>query len=365
LALPSLCRRSVVDSPCRDRARPLPSPPALHWVNHRLHAFCLAAVSSGGRRRRRSAWTAPRLHLRRPLFGAPRWAAAVARYGGKLNRGPCCASVGAALLLACSRALIARLSYNERGQRHRPPGRLLLHSPPPSVRFWAAGSSITCRGIPIFFINPALCLAALLGKKIFSPCAICRKLDRNASLPASDWLGACWRSQAWPHGLRLDRAPARYGAHDHKRRLWPAGAVVLAIFVGNVMSMPATQDAARPLRSATFSGVNAPDAPAYGARGGAFFLLPFALISVHGYSAPWPAPFPALHRHRAGCRAGRGACSIGVCARFPLFGGPVLIPRASGLFLSWAARRPLCDAFRCRSVVASAWQVTVAPLTST
>ena len=63
------------------------------------------------------------------------------------------------------------------------------------------------------------------------------------------------------------------------------GAVLLAIFVWHEGRTPAPMMPLGLFRSATFSGVNALTLLLYGALGGAMFLLPFALISVHGYSA--------------------------------------------------------------------------------
>jgi MFS family permease len=120
-------------------------------------------------------------------------------------------------------------------------------------------------------------------------------------------------------------------------------------------------------RSATFSGVNALTLLLYGALGGAFFLLPFALISVHGYSATMAGavflPFTAI---MAGLSRWSGGLLDRVGARLPLIGGPVLVAVGFVLFALAGPETSYAMAFLLPvSVVGLGIAVTVAPLTAT
>jgi predicted MFS family arabinose efflux permease len=120
-------------------------------------------------------------------------------------------------------------------------------------------------------------------------------------------------------------------------------------------------------RSATFSGVNALTLLLYGALGGAFFLLPFALISVHGYSATMAGavflPFTAI---MAMLSRWSGGLLDRVGARLPLVGGPVLVAVGFVLFALGGPETSYAMAFLLPvSIVGLGMAVTVAPLTTT
>ena len=135
--------------------------------------------------------------------------------------------------------------------------------------------------------------------------------------------------------------------------------MLLAVFVWHEGRTPAPMMPLGLFRSATFSGVNALTLLLYGALGGAMFLLPFALISVHGYSAtmagavflPFTAIMAVLSRWSGGLLDRFGA-------RLPLVAGPrhrrrrVRAPRRGR-----AARRPMQWLSCCRSPSSvSAWR---------
>ena len=120
-------------------------------------------------------------------------------------------------------------------------------------------------------------------------------------------------------------------------------------------------------RSPTFSGVNLLTLLLYGALGGAFFFLPFALIQLHGYSAtgagaaflPFTLILGLLSRWSGGLLDRFGA-------RWPLIIGPTIaalslllmaLPAAGGAY--WATF------FLPMIVLGLGMAVTVAPLTTT
>ena len=119
-------------------------------------------------------------------------------------------------------------------------------------------------------------------------------------------------------------------------------------------------------RSRTFTGVNVLTLLLYGALGGVFFLLPFDLIQVHGYSAtlagtvflPFTIIMGVLSRWSGGLldRAG---------ARLPLIIGPAI---AAVGFAFFAVSGPMTSywiAFLLPiAVVGLGMAVTVAPLTT-
>jgi MFS family permease len=120
-------------------------------------------------------------------------------------------------------------------------------------------------------------------------------------------------------------------------------------------------------RSRTFSGINALTFLLYGALGGAFFLLPFDLIQVHGYSAtlagtvflPFTIIMGVLSRWSGGLldRAG---------ARLPLIVGPAVAAAGFALFAASGPTSSYWIAFLLPiSVVGLGMAVTVAPLTTT
>ena len=120
-------------------------------------------------------------------------------------------------------------------------------------------------------------------------------------------------------------------------------------------------------RSSTFSGVNLLTLFLYGALGGAFFFLPFALIQVHGYSAtaagavflPFTVIMGVLSRLAGGLIDRFGA-------RLPLIVGPSVVAVGFALLALLADHQSYFIAFIVPIVVmALGMTVAVAPLTTT
>jgi predicted MFS family arabinose efflux permease len=208
-----------------------------------------------------------------------------------------------------------------------------------------------------------LCLAALWIAWRHLP----ESIDPDAP-PGIDWLGAllafaglagvAFGLIALPDTGLLDPTTAATLA---------GGAVVLAIFVWHEGRSPAPMMPLGLFRSATFSGVNALTLLLYGALGGAFFLLPFALISVHGYSATMAGavflPFTAI---MAVLSRWSGSLLDRVGARLPLVAGPTVVAVGFVLFALAGPETSYAMAFLLPvSVVGLGVAVTVAPLTTT
>ena len=145
-----------------------------------------------------------------------------------------------------------------------------------------------------------------------------------------------------------------------------AGATVLAAFVRHERRAASPMTPPRLFASSTFRGANVLTLLLYFALTAVFFVLPFDLVRVHGYSAtatgaaylPFALPLPLLSRS-AGALPGRYG------ARIPLVVGPLVVacgfagfalPGAGGSF--WATFFPQ------KLVGGLGMAVTVAPLTT-
>jgi EmrB/QacA subfamily drug resistance transporter len=338
------------------------SPASLQWVINAytlcLAAFLLVGGAAGDRLGRRRVFIAGVA-----LFGAASLACGLSREIAQLIAARAVQGAGAAMLVPCSLALIgAAFPENERGR---------------AIGTWAGFSAIAAAIGPllggwivdhlawqtIFFINPGLCLAALGIAWRHLP----ESTDPGA--PAGiDWPGAllaffglagvAFGVIALPDtGLLEPTTAAALGG----------GGVLLAVFVWHEGRTPAPMMPLGLFRSATFSGVNALTLLLYGALGGALFLLPFALISVHGYSAtmagavflPFTAIMALLSRWSGGLLDRFGA-------RLPLVLGPVIVAGGFGLLAVAGPETSYAMAFLLPvSVLGLGMAVTVAPLTAT
>ena len=199
------------------------------------------------------------------------------------------------------------------------------------------------------------------------PGAICRKSVDPEAAPGIDWLGALLAFGGLG-GLAfgLIALPDR-GLRDGNVVVALAGGVLLlAIFIWHEGRTHAPMMPLGLFRSATFSGINALTLLLYGALGGAFFLLPFALISVHGDSAtmagavflPFTLIMTALSRWSGGLIDRVGA-------RLPLIAGPVIVAAGFGFFALAGPTTSYVVAFVLPiSVLGLGMAVTVAPLTT-
>jgi EmrB/QacA subfamily drug resistance transporter len=270
--------------------------------------------------------------------------------------------VGAALLIPCSLAIIgATFPESERGA---------------AIGTWAGFSSLASAIGPllggwivdhlswpvIFLINPVLALPAILIAWRHVP----ESRDPEAP-PSLDWLGALlvfiglgsvtfalialpdvgWRAPAFLVSLAV-------------------GLPLLAVFVWHERRTAAPMMPLGLFRSPMFSGINAMTLLLYAALGGAFFLLPFGLIQVHGTSAtaagavflPFTVIMGVLSRWAGGLLDKVGA-------RLPLIVGPTLTALGFALLALAGPATPYWLAFLIPvTVIGLGMVVTVAPLTT-
>jgi EmrB/QacA subfamily drug resistance transporter len=354
---------SVVNVALPTIARDLAASAAtLQWVINAytlcLAAFLLVGGAAGDRLGRRRVFIAGTA-----LFAAASLGCGLSRDIAQLIAARAVQGVGAALLIPCSLAIIgAAFPEDQRGR---------------AIGTWAGFSAIAAAVGPllggwivdhlawqvIFFINPVLGLAALWIAWRHLP----ESVDPEAP-PGIDWPGAllafaglgsvAFGLIALPEaGLRDPTVAASLAV----------GVVLLALFVWHEARTPAPMMPINLFRSATFSGVNVLTLLLYGALGGAFFLLPFDLIAVHGYSAtmagavflPFTLIMAVLSRWSGGLLDRFGA-------RLPLIAGPMIVAVGFALFALAGAQASYAMAFLLPvSVVGLGMAITVAPLTTT
>jgi EmrB/QacA subfamily drug resistance transporter len=333
----------------------------LQWVINAytlcLAAFVLVGGAAGDRLGRRRVFIAGVV-----LFGAASLACGLAHEVTLLIAARAVQGVGAALLIPCSLAIIgAAFPEAERGR---------------AIGTWAGFSAIAAAVGPllggwivdhltwqtIFLINPVLGLGALW--------IAWRRLPESVDPHASsgiDWRGALL-AFAGLGGMAfgLIALPDR-GLRDGAVVASLIGGIgLLALFVWHERRAPAPMMPTGLFRSRTFSGINALTLLLYGALGGAFFLLPFDLIAVHGYSAteagavflPFTAIMAVLSRWSGGLLDRFGA-------RLPLIVGPTIVAAGFALFALAGSTTSYALAFLLPvSVVGLGMAVTVAPLTT-
>jgi EmrB/QacA subfamily drug resistance transporter len=189
--------------------------------------------------------------------------------------------LGAALLVPTSLAIIgASFDEAERGR---------------AIGMWAGFSAIAAALAPllggwivdhfswrwIFLINPIFALPTIWIALRHLP----ESRDPSAG-PHLDWLGALIvLAGLGSLAFGLIALPDRGWRDPLVSGSLLAGFVLLVVFVWQEARSPAPLVPLDLFRSRTFSGVNLLTLLLYAALGGAFFLLPFALIQVHGHSA--------------------------------------------------------------------------------
>jgi EmrB/QacA subfamily drug resistance transporter len=338
------------------------SPASLQWVINAytlcLAAFLLVGGAAGDRLGRRRVFIAGVA-----LFGAASLGCGLSREIAQLIVARAVQGAGAALLIPCSLAIIgAAFAENERGR---------------AIGTWAGFSAIAAAIGPllggwivdhlawqtIFFINPVLCLVALW----IAWRHLAESTDPEA--PAGiDWRGALLAFGGLAGvAFGLIALPDTGWRDPTTAATLAGGAILLAIFVWHEGRTSAPMMPLGLFRSATFSGVNALTLLLYGALGGAFFLLPFDLISVHGYSATMAGavflPFTAI---MAGLSRWSGGLLDRVGARLPLVAGPAVVAGGFVLFALGGPETSYAMAFLLPvSIVGLGMAVTVAPLTTT
>jgi MFS family permease len=144
------------------------------------------------------------------------------------------------------------------------------------------------------------------------------------------------------------------------------GSVLLIVFVWQEARSPTPLVPLHLFRSRTFSGVNLLTLLLYAALGGAFFLLPFDLIQVHGYSAalagaaflPFTIIMGVLSRWSGGLLGRFGA-------RLPLVIGPAIVGLGYVLLAVPSGTAYAATLLAAIVVLGFGMAVTVAPLTTT
>jgi len=239
--------------------------------------------------------------------------------------------IGAALLVPCSLAIIgASFEESERGR---------------AIGTWAGFSALAGAIGPvlggwivdqaswrwIFLINPVLAVITVW----IAVARVPESRDPEAR-PEIDWLGGLLAFAGL--GLivfGLVELPDRGIADPWVVVALLAGGLLLAAFVWVEARAPAPMMPLGLFRSRIFSGINLLTLFLYAALGGVFFVLPFLLIGVHGYSATQAGaaflPFTIL-------MAGLSRWSGGLLDRFgprlPLIVGPVVTAIGFAL-LAW------------------------------
>jgi EmrB/QacA subfamily drug resistance transporter len=282
---------------------------------------------------------------------------------GQLIAARAAQGVGAALLIPASLAIIgASFAESERGA---------------AIGTWAGVSAIAGAVGPIlggivvdhaswrwiFLINPLIALPAVWIALRHLP------ESRDANVPgALDWRGVLLvLAGLGSLAFGLIRAPesARGFADPVVLAALAAGLALLAAFVAEEWRSRAPVMPLALFRSRVFSGVNLLTLLLYAALGGAFFLLPFALIQVHGYTAtqagavflPFTVLLGALSRWSGGLLDRFGA-------RLPLTAGPAIVAVGYALLALPASGAYWTTYFVPIAVLGLGMAVSVAPLTT-
>ncbi len=335
---------------------------AIQWVVNAytlcLSAFLLIGGAAGDQLGRRRVFIAGIA-----IFAVASLCCGFARNVSLLIGARAIQGIGAALLIPCSLAIIgASFSDADRGR---------------AIGTWAGFSAIAAAIGPllggwivdhltwqaIFLINPFLAVPVIWIAWSHVP----ESYD-PAAPPSVDWLGsllAFGGLGGLAYGLI---ALPDAGTNDVSAFVALAfGLLLLIAFIWHEGQARLPLMPLDLFRSRAFSGINALTLFLYGALGGAFFLLPFDLIQVHGYSAtlagtvflPFTIIMGVLSRWSGGLLDRVGA-------RLPLIIGPAVAAAGLALFAASGIMASYWAAFLLpMMVVGLGMAVTVAPLTTT
>jgi EmrB/QacA subfamily drug resistance transporter len=270
--------------------------------------------------------------------------------------------VGAALLIPSSLAIIgATFPENERGK---------------AIGTWAGFSALAAASGPllggwivdhfswrwIFFVNPLLTVPTVLVALYHVP----ESRDPDAK-PGLDWKGALL--------VLIGLGSITYGLMALPILKWSDPIVLASLSVGLVLlgafvwveghsrapMLPLTM-----FRSRAFSVINILTLFLYGALGGTFFFLPFALIQVRGYPATFAGvaflPFTII---MSGLSRWAGGLLDSFGARLPLVIGPAISALGLGLIASMIVSGPYWLFFIPIIILGFGMVISVAPLTTT
>jgi EmrB/QacA subfamily drug resistance transporter len=271
--------------------------------------------------------------------------------------------IGAALLVPCSLAIIgASFSEADRGK---------------AIGTWAGFSAIASAVGPllggwivdhmtwqaIFLINPFLALPAIWIALRHVP----ESYDPEAP-PGIDWVGSLLAFGGLGSvAFGLIALPDRDAGDVSLVAYFAVGLLLLIAFVWHEGR---TRSPMMPLGlflSRTFSGINMMTLLLYAALSGAFFLLPFDLIQVHGYSATLAgAVFLPLTIIMSLLSRWSGGLLDRIGARLPLIVGPTITAVGFALIALSGPATSLWIGFLLPiAIVGLGMAVAVAPLTTT
>jgi EmrB/QacA subfamily drug resistance transporter len=352
---------SVVNIALPVIARDLAAPVALsQWIINAytlcLAAFLLIGGAAGDRLGRRKIFIAGT-----SIFAMASVWCGISTGIGQLIAARALQGIGAALLVPCSLAMIgAAFPESSRGK---------------AIGTWAGFSAVAAAIGPllggwivdhlswqiIFLVNPVIAIPTIWIALRHVP----ESFDPEAK-PGLDWIGALLAFAglaSLAFGL-IELADTGLGSLA--AIALTAGVLLMILFVVHEGRTSSPMLPLELFRSRLFSGINVLTLLLYGALAGAFFLLPFELIQVRGYSAtvagtvfvPFTIIMAVLSRWAGGLLDRVGA-------RLPLIAGPAIVAIGLGLLAMLGSMQSYWIAlFLPVSIIGLGMTITVAPLTT-